>query len=49
MSSAIEAMGMSLPGSASHPAVSTNKSKDSRAAGKAVYKLLEKVNVKLHW
>ncbi|WP_436862191.1 dihydroxy-acid dehydratase [Staphylococcus caeli] len=41
MSSAIEAMGMSLPGSASHPAVSTNKSKDSRAAGKAVYKLLE--------
>lgn len=41
MSSAIEAMGMSLPGSASHPAVSTNKSKDSRAAGKAVYHLLE--------
>lgn len=41
MSSAIEAMGMSLPGSASHPAVSTNKMKDSRAAGKAVYKLLE--------
>ncbi|MDH9159917.1 dihydroxy-acid dehydratase [Staphylococcus succinus] len=41
MSSAIEAMGMSLPGSASHPAVSANKAKDSRAAGKAVYKLLE--------
>lgn len=41
MSSAIEAMGMSLPGSASHTAVSTNKSKDSRAAGKAVYHLLE--------
>ena len=41
MSSAIEAMGMSLPGSSSHPAVSTNKSKDSRAAGKAVYHLLE--------
>ncbi|MGX0332474.1 dihydroxy-acid dehydratase [Staphylococcus cohnii] len=41
MSSAIEAMGMSLPESASHPAVSTNKSKDSRAAGKAVYHLLE--------
>lgn len=41
MASAIEAMGMSLPGSASHPAVSANKAKDSRAAGKAVYRLLE--------
>ncbi|MCG7337986.1 dihydroxy-acid dehydratase [Staphylococcus sp. ACRSN] len=41
MASAIEAMGMSLPGSSSHPAVSSNKAKDSRAAGKAVYKLLE--------
>ncbi|MEX6125314.1 dihydroxy-acid dehydratase [Staphylococcus arlettae] len=41
MSSAIEAMGMSLPGSASHPAVSADKAKDSRAAGKAVYHLLE--------
>ncbi|PTJ74320.1 dihydroxy-acid dehydratase [Staphylococcus kloosii] len=42
MSSAIEAMGMSLPGSASHPVVSADKAKDSRAAGKAVYNLLEK-------
>lgn len=42
MASAIEAMGMSLPGSASHPAVSANKAKDSRLAGKTVYKLLEK-------
>lgn len=41
MSSAIEAMGMSLPGSASHPAVSADKAKDSRAAGKTVYHLLE--------
>lgn len=41
MASAIEAMGMSLPGSASHPAVSANKAKDSRAASKAVYRLLE--------
>lgn len=41
MASAIEAMGMSLPGSASYPAVSANKAKDSRAAGKAVYRLLE--------
>ncbi|MCI2791546.1 MULTISPECIES: dihydroxy-acid dehydratase [Staphylococcus] len=42
MASAIEALGMSLPGSASHPAVSADKSKDSRAAGQAVYRLLER-------
>ena len=42
MASAVEAMGMSLPGSSSHPAVSADKSKDCRTAGQAVYDLLEK-------
>lgn len=42
MSSAIEAMGMSLPGSAANPAESPEKHADVKAAGKAVYKLLEK-------
>ena len=42
MSSAIEAMGMSLPGSASNPAVSTDKLADCEAAGAAVYNLMEK-------
>ena len=42
MSSAIEAMGMSLPGSASNPAVSTDKLADCEAAGHALYNLMEK-------
>lgn len=41
MSSAIEAMGMSLPGSSSNPAVSSEKEADCEAAGHAVYNLLE--------
>ncbi|AMB93944.1 dihydroxy-acid dehydratase [Aerococcus sanguinicola] len=42
MASAAEALGMSLPGSSSHPAVSQEKHDDSRAAGQAVCKLIEK-------
>ncbi len=42
MSSAIEAMGMSLPGSASNPAVSADKQADCEAAGHALYNLMEK-------
>ncbi len=42
MSSAIEAMGMSLPGSASNPAVSSEKLADCEAAGVALYNLMEK-------
>ena len=42
MSSAIEAMGMSLPGSSSNPAVSSEKEADCEEAGHAVYNLLEK-------
>ncbi|OZU88128.1 dihydroxy-acid dehydratase [Virgibacillus indicus] len=42
MASAMEAMGMSLPGSSSNPAESGEKAKDCAAAGDAVYHLLEK-------
>lgn len=42
LASAVEAMGMSLPGSSSNPAVSDYKAKDCDKAGQAVYKLLEK-------
>src|SRR5690554_4959083 len=42
MASAIEAMGMSLPGSSAQNAVSNNKLEDCRAAGVAVMNLLEK-------
>ena len=42
MASAIEAMGMSLPGSSSQNAVSKSKMEDCRAAGVAVLNLLEK-------
>ncbi len=42
MSSAIEAMGMSLPFDASHPAVSAAKERESFLAGQAVVKLVEK-------
>ncbi|MEC5423092.1 dihydroxy-acid dehydratase [Virgibacillus sp. C22-A2] len=42
MASAVEAMGMSLPGSSSNPAESPEKEEDCDAAGKAVYHLLEK-------
>lgn len=42
MASAIEAMGMSLPGSASQPAVSSNKSLDCFKAGEHVIDLIRK-------
>lgn len=42
MSSAIEAMGMSLPGNASNPAVSEDKKADCEKAGAALYNLMEK-------
>lgn len=42
MASAIEALGMSLPYSASIPAVNPEKLEECRAAGKAVLNLLEK-------
>src|SRR5262245_33956329 len=42
MSSAIEAMGMSLPYDASNPAVSSAKEREAFLAGKAVVKLIEK-------
>ena len=42
MASAIEAMGMSLPGSSSQTAISPAKKRDSREAGAAVYNLLKK-------
>ena len=42
MASAVEALGMSLPSSASHPAESSEKVDDVYEAGKAVYNLLEK-------
>ncbi|MDX8362956.1 dihydroxy-acid dehydratase [Cytobacillus sp. IB215316] len=42
MASAIEAMGMSLPGSSSNPAESSFKGEDCLKAGEAVYHLLEK-------
>jgi dihydroxy-acid dehydratase len=42
MASAIEALGMSLPGSSSQAAISPEKSADCRAAGKAVLNLIER-------
>lgn len=42
MASAVEALGMSLPGSSSHPAEADDKWVDCFEAGKAVYNLLEK-------
>ncbi|WP_405103530.1 dihydroxy-acid dehydratase [Oceanobacillus sp. FSL H7-0719] len=42
MAAAVEALGMSLPGSSSHPAESNEKRIDSEAAGQAVLNLLEK-------
>ena len=42
MASAIEALGMSLPGSSAQAAVSDSKRKDCEAAGAAVLNLLEK-------
>ncbi len=41
MSSAIEAMGMALPGNASNPAIGNSKAQECEDAGKAVIKLLE--------
>ena len=42
MSSAIEALGMSLPGNSSTPATSLNKKLECEQAGKALYTLMEK-------
>ncbi|GAA0382998.1 dihydroxy-acid dehydratase [Bacillus horti] len=42
MASAIEAMGMSLPGSSSNPAISSLKLEDCDTAGQAVVELLKK-------
>jgi dihydroxy-acid dehydratase len=42
MASAIEALGMSLPGGSSMPAVTSRKMEDCYAAGQAVIRLLEK-------
>ncbi len=42
MATAVEALGMSLPGSSSNPAESPEKLQDCREAGEAVYNLLEK-------
>ncbi|RCW73130.1 dihydroxy-acid dehydratase [Saliterribacillus persicus] len=42
MATAVEALGMSLPGSSSNPAESKLKAEDCREAGEAVYNLLEK-------
>ncbi|MBO9732678.1 MAG: dihydroxy-acid dehydratase [Chitinophaga sp.] len=42
MSAAIEAMGLSLPYSASNPALSAEKKKECLAVGAALYRLLEK-------
>ena len=42
MSSAIEALGMSLPGSASMPAVSARKANDCYEAGIAIQELIKK-------
>ncbi len=41
MASAIEALGMSLPGSSSNPAETDEKRNDCYEAGKAVYRLME--------
>ncbi|WP_153464922.1 dihydroxy-acid dehydratase [Sediminibacillus terrae] len=41
MATAVEAMGMSLPGSSSNPAESEEKRQDCTEAGKAAYKMLE--------
>ena len=41
MASAVEAMGMSLPGSSSNPAESAEKAEDVKTAGLAVYNMLE--------
>ncbi|WP_058305852.1 dihydroxy-acid dehydratase [Gracilibacillus massiliensis] len=42
MATAVEALGMSLPGSSSNPAESPEKWEDCQKAGEAVYHLLEK-------
>ena len=41
MATAIEVLGMSLPGSSSHPAESADKKADIEEAGRAVVKMLE--------
>ncbi|VTS86753.1 dihydroxy-acid dehydratase [Streptococcus gordonii] len=42
MATAIEVLGMSLPGSSSHPAESADKKEDIEAAGRAVVNMLKK-------
>jgi dihydroxy-acid dehydratase len=42
MASAIETLGMSLPGSSSHPAESKEKSRECEASGRAVVELIKK-------
>lgn len=42
MAAAVEAMGMSLPGSSSTPAMSKHKIEESKRAGEMIYTLLEK-------
>lgn len=42
MASAIETLGMSLPGSSSHPAISKEKNDDCFGAGQAIMELLKK-------
>ena len=42
MASAIEAMGMSLPGSSSNPAIARSKTEECVDAGEAVVELLRK-------
>ncbi len=41
MATAIEVMGMSIPGSSSHPAESPEKKADIEEAGRAVVRMLE--------
>ena len=41
MASAIEALGLSLPNSSAQEAISENKKRDSRAAGEAVFRLVQ--------
>src|SRR5699024_1531194 len=41
MAAAAEALGMSMPGSSSTPAVDKNKEKESKEAGEQIYHLLE--------
>ena len=48
MASAIEALGMSLPGSSSQDAVSIDKQEDCKKIGNAINNLLEKISSLRH-